>query len=534
MDRFGVLLDCSRNAVMKPDRIKGFIRILEKLGYNCLQLYTEDTYELDDEPCFGYLRGRYTKAELKDLDAFGKAHGVELIPCIETLGHLEKIFEWSEYADINDCDGVLLAEEEKTYRLIEKMFSTCAECFSSKRINIGMDEAHRLGLGKYLDKHGYENRFDIFLRHLDQVTKIAKRYGYTPSIWSDMFFRIAFRGEYIREDGELPEEIVRKVPEGVALAYWDYFSADEKTYEKMLDKHLSFHRPVWFAGGAIKSCGFHAANAISLDRLGKSLKACLANGIENVLITLWSDGGAECPPAAVLPALTYASECVKGNFGVENAKEKFERVFGENWDDFLLCDLTGTDLPRQDDIGTGAKEMLYSDYFCGRFQNFVSDTGVERKMYAKYAEKFETAAKRSKNFVRLFEFYRDLSRVLSVKYDLGYLSRKYYLAGDREALRGLLPSYQKTAELLEEFLVSFEKQWFHDNKPFGFETHEIRLGGVLRRTKSCKRRIEDYLEGRAESIPELEEPLLGRPEGCPDGCLPFRNSYTYIATVNTI
>ena len=103
MKRFGVLLDCSRNAVMKPEEVKKLILFLEKAGYNCLELYTEDTYELEGEPRFGYLRGRYTKAELKELDAFGKEHGVELIPCIETLGHLEKIFEWKEYAGVCAC-----------------------------------------------------------------------------------------------------------------------------------------------------------------------------------------------------------------------------------------------------------------------------------------------------------------------------------------------------------------------------------------------------------------------------------------------
>ena len=55
----GVMLDCSRNAVMNIAELKRFILILEKMGYNCLQLYTEDTYEIEGEPLFGYRRGRY-------------------------------------------------------------------------------------------------------------------------------------------------------------------------------------------------------------------------------------------------------------------------------------------------------------------------------------------------------------------------------------------------------------------------------------------------------------------------------------------
>ena len=62
------MLDCSRNAVMKPQKIKEFIDILAEIGYNTLELYMEDTYEVEGEPYFGYLRGGYSTTELKDLD----------------------------------------------------------------------------------------------------------------------------------------------------------------------------------------------------------------------------------------------------------------------------------------------------------------------------------------------------------------------------------------------------------------------------------------------------------------------------------
>ena len=48
---------------------------LEKMGYNTLMYYTEDTYEVKDEPYFGYLRGRFTADELRELDAYA-ANGV--------------------------------------------------------------------------------------------------------------------------------------------------------------------------------------------------------------------------------------------------------------------------------------------------------------------------------------------------------------------------------------------------------------------------------------------------------------------------
>ena len=46
--------------------------------------YTEDTYEVEGQPYFGAYRGKYTKDEIKELDAYASMFGVELVPCIQT------------------------------------------------------------------------------------------------------------------------------------------------------------------------------------------------------------------------------------------------------------------------------------------------------------------------------------------------------------------------------------------------------------------------------------------------------------------
>ena len=98
----GVMLDCSRNAVLKVETIKRYADIIKKMGYNTLMLYTEDTYEIESQPYFGHLRGRYTKQELKEIDAYCNEIGLELVPCIQTLAHLATMFKWqNEYDDIN-------------------------------------------------------------------------------------------------------------------------------------------------------------------------------------------------------------------------------------------------------------------------------------------------------------------------------------------------------------------------------------------------------------------------------------------------
>jgi hypothetical protein len=49
----GVMLDVSRNAVMNMENLKNYIKLISKMGYNCVFLYAEDTYEVNGEPYFG-------------------------------------------------------------------------------------------------------------------------------------------------------------------------------------------------------------------------------------------------------------------------------------------------------------------------------------------------------------------------------------------------------------------------------------------------------------------------------------------------
>lgn len=78
-DSLGVMIDMSRNAVMSLVGLGRLMQLLAKMGYNTLFLYTEDTYEVDGEPYFGYMRGRYSKDELRAIDDLGYSLGIEVI-----------------------------------------------------------------------------------------------------------------------------------------------------------------------------------------------------------------------------------------------------------------------------------------------------------------------------------------------------------------------------------------------------------------------------------------------------------------------
>ena len=121
------------------------------MGYNQAMLYMEDTYEIPDERFFGYLRGKYYQSELKELDDYAYSLGIELIPCVQTLAHLQTIFRWPDFGAVNDITNILLVDDPRTYKVIEHMIAALRVCFRTNKINTGMDEAYLIARGKYMN-----------------------------------------------------------------------------------------------------------------------------------------------------------------------------------------------------------------------------------------------------------------------------------------------------------------------------------------------------------------------------------------------
>lgn len=516
-DTFGIMIDCSRNAVYTAASIEKFIDIMSEMGYNALLLYTEDTYEVDGEPYFGYFRGRYTQSELRSLDAYARARGVELIPCIQTLAHLARLRAQDPYSPLFDVNDILLADDERVYALIDKMFSACEKSFTSRRINIGMDEAHMVGLGKYLDIHGYTDRYDILRRHMERVNKIARSHGFEPMMWSDMFFRFATGGSYWADEIVITEKERSMVPDGMNVVYWDYYSIDKKKYDIMFDNHRLLSDKTWFAGGIWTWTGFTPHNNESLRVINPAIESCIEKGIRNAFMTMWGDGGAECSVFSVLPAMYYAARKADGENDLQKIKSGFEDMFGIGYDDFCLLDLPDL-IPREIKsawrvnpyMKNPSRYMLYNDPFLGRYDSLVHFN--EDKFYSECSEKLAPLVN-TEGFGYLFRATKALCDVLSVKYTLGARARKAYRSGDRAELEKVLSDFAVAKEKLDDFRRAYYDEWFAEKKPEGYEVIDLRLGGLASRLETCGKRLSDYLSGKLARIEELENELL-----CCDGC----------------
>ncbi|MBQ3557758.1 MAG: family 20 glycosylhydrolase [Oscillospiraceae bacterium] len=501
--RFATGVDCSRNSVMTVDALKRWIDLISAMGYNTMTIYTEDTYELEGHPYFGYARGRYTKAELKEINAYAKAHGVEVVPQINTLAHLATIFRWKHYSEINDCADILLCEDERTYELIEAMISTCAECFDSRVIGVAMDEAELLGRGKYLKLNGYTPRLEVLKRHMARVCAITDKYGYqTMLVSGDMPFRLATHSSsYSDTTAVVQEDVSGLMPQNAALMYWDYYKRDKEDYKALIRIHKQIKADnLWYLGGVWTWHAFNPENYYSTRALRNSMQACVEEQVENVKICTFGDDGGECAHFASMAGLFYASQIAKGITDEDEIKKNFEELFEIPYDAFLLLDLTQRSESEEYCVHP-TRYILYNDPFIG-----LMDPTIPDYARADHEElvKLLTPWCDHPRWGYLFETMRDLCAVTAEKCDIGILIRAAYKAGDKAKLAELAGELRHIRDLVRKFHKSFRRQWMMESKPIGFEVSDARIGGVMTRLDTCADRLEEYVSGALATIDELE------------------------------
>ncbi len=533
----GAMLDNSRNSVTNIKQLKEYVAYSAALGLNCIYLYNEDTFEIEGEPYFGYMRDRYSAAEIKEIHDFAATFGLETVPCIQTLAHLNQALRWYCYAPITDLGDTMLADEEKTYELIEKMIAAWRSVCTTKNINIGMDEAHFLGRGKHLDKHGAEAKFDIMCRHLKRVADICEKYDFKPMMWSDMFFRIAFGGYY--NDEGIDPELLAKVPKNVTLIYWDYYSTDREKYIKQLDKHALFDNEIAFAGGAWKWSGFTPSIDHSWRVSEMVLEEVKKRKVGKVFATCWGDDGAECLSACILPVLALygAHRLADGTAAAELARENILAACGYTVEEFFaLCRPSVTTAENHTPYANPTKYLFYNDPLKGMFDKHTKEDFPA--FYANCAKELKVLADKGGNFSYLFDTQAKLCRVLELKSTLGVELKAAYDKDDKTELKRLANEViPEIFHRTEAFYEAFRNGWMKESRPGGFDTQDIRIGGMQKRCLGAIRTITDYLNGSIDKIEELEQERLffDCRSKDDDKCLTIGyNNYKAIATSNIL
>lgn len=539
-DGCSTMVDLSRNAVCTVRELKRLLCLMALTGHNRLYLYLEDTYELPGYPYFGYMRGKYSLKELKEIDEFAFSLGIEAIPCIQTLAHLKNALKWEYAAPMRDTDDILLVGEEETYRFIEAMISTMGSTFRTNKIHIGMDEAMGLGTGSYLRKHGYADQFGLMTAHLNRVNEIVKKYGMVPIMWDDMFYRTHDKNhEYYNPSVRFTDEEIAQVPGNVTLAFWDYYHNTEKEYDELLAMRDRFPNDIIFTGGIWRWMGFIPGYSKTFVTTNAALAACKKHQVKEIMATVWGDDGAETPLQTILPGLIlFGEHCFGEPTDNDSISRRCRFLCGLSLEDFqeieMLDILPGCENPNLK-TRNPSKHILYQDLLMGVLDPYFADPAIAEH-YRACELRLSEIAERAGTYEKLFRMYASLAHILAQKACLGCQIRKAYREGSSAELERLavtvLPHLKKDVLSFKE---AFAAVWFRENKGNGFEVMDIRLGGLASRIDTVAERLMAYLQHQIDAIEELEEEPLPFTEGAyADEVYVCCNSYQKIVSQNNL
>lgn len=533
-EEMGPMYDCSRNGALNISQIKQRIRRTAAMGMNQVLLYIEDLYTIDENPYFGAFRGRYTKDELRELDDYAYRFGLELIPCIQTLAHLNTFLRWPTQEHMKDIKDILLAGDEKVIELIRQMIKNVMEPLRTKKIHLGMDEAELLGFGKYMVQNGYTQPVEIMKRHLETVNGICRELGYRPMIWSDMYVKLLSpTGGYydLPEDEDVTVDV--RVPSDLRLVYWDYYHHTEEEYQKNIRFHQKFlGTDIAYAAGGWTWNGIAPNYTRAAATMRRGMKVSRELGIPQAICTFWYDNGAETPMACDLfSSVCFAQLCYTAqDISVQELYAKadgwLKQFGGFLSEDYMLLDALDK-VPQttaeNEESANPSKYLLYQDVLLGLFdkQTEGMDLGAYYRGLAdklqsccenpvhreEEKEKVRKAASRDE-MAEIFRYYAVVAELLSKKAELGLRLAEAYRQGDRTRLGECADDLDECEKLCVSLKELRDDIWMKECRPFGYEVLDIRLGGLTARLDSASKRIRGYLDGRWQSLPELEEERL--------------------------
>lgn len=185
-------------------------------GFNTLLLYLEGVVRTESFP-FRPADASYTPAEMSRVVEHAGKRGLEVVPCIATLGHAEHFLSCKELSPLAEAGPnvwggpMFCPSNEGVYAFLRKYLEEIAAIFPSPHLHIGCDEAWGLGgcptCRARLDEG--LSRDELLVEHLHSMRAILDPLKKRPWIWDDMF-------------ENAPESLLRCLPRDLVMCAWTY------------------------------------------------------------------------------------------------------------------------------------------------------------------------------------------------------------------------------------------------------------------------------------------------------------------------
>ncbi len=184
----GLMLDLSRGKVPTERSLEELIDLCAVLRLNVLMLYTEHTFRFRRHPEIGLDAGSLDAATMRRLDARARARFVDLVPCLQSLGHMEHILKLPAYRHLAETDmgWTIAPEADGTYDLLGDLYDEYLPNFTSGLFNANCDEPWDLGRGRSAARSEALGPGGLYLGHVRRIRDLAARNGKRTMIWGDV------------------------------------------------------------------------------------------------------------------------------------------------------------------------------------------------------------------------------------------------------------------------------------------------------------------------------------------------------------
>lgn len=310
-ERRALMLDISRNRVPTMDSLRRLIDALHALGYNELQLYTEHTFAYAGHETVWRDASPMTESEIRELDDYCDARGIELVPNQNSFGHMERWLRHEKYKPLAECpdgfehplagwreSGSTLYPDQRSADFMDGLYAELLPNFRSKQLHIGGDEPWELGKGRSAGRVDREGKHRVYLDFMRRLFTLAEKHGHTPQFWADIIM-------------ERPD-LVPELPQGVQPVIWGYEADSPFPEQCRIVSEAGFRDRFYVAPGAGNWNSFSGRLDVAEANIRLAAEQGHAHGARGLMLTAWGDNGHHQPWLTLYPALILAAAAAHG------------------------------------------------------------------------------------------------------------------------------------------------------------------------------------------------------------------------------
>ena len=213
---YGMMLDSGR-VIERHDFYFELIPWLAKWGYNTLFWHFSDNEECALRfECEPELASKHalSAAKTRELVQHAKAHNIEIIPELESLGHTKYITDLPKFNVLvenifSHTHATLCTEHPLTLELMERLLAETMDIFASSYVHVGMDESiFDTGCQRCSVKRSFDGVEGLVADYIGKIHRIIASRGKKMMIWADMVLK--------------HKKILDMIPKDIVLCNWEY------------------------------------------------------------------------------------------------------------------------------------------------------------------------------------------------------------------------------------------------------------------------------------------------------------------------